>query len=185
MDSLQWIQSTGGPLILISEKGYKSWSGILSRTAYLNGRMEEAGDFLNPEETDYGKACLVDDYTGLVDIGAEKALIFGDEPLLTTAFFSLDHSLIVARCYYGASEATVDKFLHAFVPNSIDSWELATTFDAYSSQHYLFDAANCADNMDENSKNYLSLNIKQGKYQVWTSVYAPDEQTKLLLHKFV
>jgi hypothetical protein len=35
MNKLKWIDSAGGPLILISDKTVGLWSGILKRSAYL------------------------------------------------------------------------------------------------------------------------------------------------------
>ena len=46
MESLKWIDSNGGPLVLISDKSYKLWSGILKRSSYLENKFEEADDFM-------------------------------------------------------------------------------------------------------------------------------------------
>jgi hypothetical protein len=62
MDRLKWIDSAGGPLIIISDKSYNLWNGILKRSSYLDNKIEDADDFLNTDKADYGKACLVQDY---------------------------------------------------------------------------------------------------------------------------
>lgn len=83
MDRLKWVASEGGPLILISDKSKNLWSGILKRSSYLANKIEEADDFLDADEADYGKACLVQDYLGVVNVGNDTALVLGDEPLLS------------------------------------------------------------------------------------------------------
>jgi len=111
MDRLKWIDSAGGPLILISDKSYNMWSGILKRSSYLDKKIEDADDFLNADEADYGKACLVQDYLGIVDIGSDFVLVLGNEPLLTTVFRSGDNRVVIARWYYGEDEELVDNYL--------------------------------------------------------------------------
>jgi hypothetical protein len=184
MDKLKWIASAGGPLILISEKSYNLWSGILKRSSYLDNQIENNNDFLNAEETDYGKACLVQDYLGIVNVGNDTALVLGDEPLLTTVFLSVDSRVVIARWYYGEDEESVDSYLKTIDLNSIDNWEFSLTLKLSCSKQYLVDSACSASMLDKGNNDYLSLNIKQGHYKIWTSIFEPDDKTKLILHKF-
>jgi hypothetical protein len=182
MDRLKWIDSTGGPLILISDKSYKLWSGILKRSSYLDNKIEDADDFLNADETDYGKACSVQDYLGAVKVEDDTVLVLGDEPLLTTVFLSVDDRTVIARWYYGEDEQSVENFLKTIDLNSIDNWEFALTLNLSSDKQYLIDSA-CSASMFDKSNDHLSLDIQQGDYKIWTSVYEPDDKTKLLIHK--
>ena len=184
MDRLKWIDSAGGPLILISDNSYKLWSGILKRSSYLDNKIEDADDFLNADETDYGKACLVRDYLGVVNVGDDTALILGDEPLLTTVFASVDGRVVIARWYYGEDEELVVNNLKTIDLNSIDNWEFAMTFSLCSDKQYLFDSACSANVFDKGNKDCLSMNINQGNYKIWTSIYEPNDKTKLIIHKF-
>jgi hypothetical protein len=61
-----WVTSAGGPLILIPESACHLWGGA-PRT-------------YPDEEGDYGRACDVDGYVGLIDVGAAQALVLGDMP---------------------------------------------------------------------------------------------------------
>lgn len=180
---MKWIASAGGPLILIPEKSYKLWSGIFKRSAYLIGIEEDAEDFLDPDETDYGRACLVDDYLGLVKVDSEEVLILGEEPMLTTFFFSLEQP-VLARWCYGESEALVENYLATIDLDSIGNWEFALTLNISSTRQFLFDAACSASMLDHESNDYLPLNIPQGRYKIWTSMYEPDAKTKLIIHRF-
>jgi hypothetical protein len=183
MDKLKWIDSAGGPLILISDKTVGLWSGILKRSAYLKNIEEEADDFLVPEEADYGKACLIESYLGLLNIENEDVLILGDEPMLTTFFFSSDKP-VLARWYYGEDEVLVDNMLLNIDLNTINNWEFALTFNVKSNNQFLFDSASSKSMLDKQQSDYLQINIKAGQYNVSTSVFQPDNKTKLILHKF-
>src|SRR5688572_2978425 len=184
MDRLTWIESAGGPLVLVSDNSYKLWSGILRRSSYLNNKIEETDDFLNADEADYGKACLIQDYLGVVSIGDDTALVLGDEPLLTTVFHSIDNKVVIARLYYGESEESLDKRLRTIDLNSIKDWEFSLTFKLSSDRQYLFDAACSANLLNKESNGYLPINIMHGDYKLLTSIYAPDDKTKLLVHRF-
>jgi hypothetical protein len=184
MNRLKWIDSAGGPLILISDKSYNLWSGILKRSSYLDSKIEETDNFLNPDETDYGKACLVKDYLGVVNIGEDTALVLGDEPLLTTIFHSLDGRVVIARKSYSENEEFVDSNLKTIDLKLIDNWEFALTLILSGDKQYLFDSACSASMLDKGNNECLSMNIKQGDYKIWTSIYEPDDKTKLIIHKF-
>lgn len=183
MDKLKWIESTGGPLIMITDKSFPLWSGTLKRTSYLANKFEEADDFMDPDETDYGKACEVQDYLGEVDIGNEFALVLGDEPLLTTALKTRDGSFILARWIYADDSLFVENTLKVLEIDKINHWELGLTFSISSDIQYLFDSASNSRLLSEGEEKLL-LNIAKGSYEIWTSVYEPNAKTKLLIHRF-
>lgn len=184
MNSFKWIESAGGPLILIPDKSYNLWSGILKRSSYLNNKIEEAEDYLNADEADYGKACLIEDYLGVVNVGDDTALVLGDEPLRTTVFHTVDNTPVIARWYYGETEELVENYLSTIDLNLIDNWEPSLTFNFSSHRQILFDSASFASMLEKENIDYLLVNIKRGDYEIWTSIYDPDEKTKLIIHKF-
>lgn len=183
MDKLKWIVSAGGPLILISDKTISRWSGILNRSAYLKKEEEDADDFLDPDEADYGKACQVDGYVGLIKLDDEEVLVLGSEPMFTTFFFSHGKP-VLARWFNGEDEAFVDHALLNIDLGLMLNWEFELRFNLVSDTPFLFDSA-CSESMLNNQqRDYLRLNMKAGYYEVSTSVYEPDDKTKLILHKF-
>lgn len=183
MDRFRWIESTGGPLVLIADKSYQLWSGTLKRVSYLENRFEHADDFMDPDESDYGKACGVQDYLGVVDVGNDFALILGDEPLLTTALETRDGRFILARWIYADDNLFVENTLKVLKIDNINHWELGLTFSISSDAQYLFDSASNSRLLSEGEEK-LSLSIAKGSYEIWTSVYEPNEKTKLLIHRF-
>lgn len=184
MDNLKWIESTGGPLVLIADKSYQLWSGTLKRVSYLENRFEHADDFMDPDESDYGKACGVQDYLGVVDIGNDFALILGDEPLLTTTLETRDGHFIIARWIYADDKFFVEQNLQALNVDDINTWEMSLMFRLSSDTQFLFDSSLHSGMLDKGESNYLSLSIPTGLNKIWTSIYKPDSKTKLLIHKF-
>ena len=182
MNSLQWITTEGGPLILISHKRFNQWSGIMNRKAYLDEKEQDAEDFLNPDETDYGKACLVEDYVGIVAMEDDIALVLGDEPLPTTVYSLADGCVIIVRHYY-SDKQTFEDIINAINIDLIKTWAFSLTFVVTDTIQYLFDAACTASMLTAPSENCLALHLKEGNYTIWTAVYKPDDTTMLLIHK--
>ncbi|MEU9652768.1 Imm21 family immunity protein [Streptomyces sp. NPDC048110] len=71
--SLAWVESMGGPLIVVSVSALASWGGCTE-----SGLM--AGDATAPD--DYDRACAVDDLAGVIPIdeNGAQALVLADEP---------------------------------------------------------------------------------------------------------
>ncbi|WP_327152131.1 Imm21 family immunity protein [Nocardia sp. NBC_01329] len=70
-----WVHSAGGPLLIAPESELGHWAGV-----------EDAEDMDGAVETwgDYGRACSVRNYIGLVAVGSQQALVLGDQPARTT-----------------------------------------------------------------------------------------------------
>jgi hypothetical protein len=66
---VEWIESGGGPLIVVPEKVLSSWQGCDFESA--------------TNDDDYGRACEVEGYLGVIAVGGEQALVLG-EPWATT-----------------------------------------------------------------------------------------------------
>ncbi|WP_210748428.1 Imm21 family immunity protein [Actinomadura latina] len=69
---LAWVESGGGPLLAAPASQLAQWCGVTDD----DGPVETWGD--------YGRACAVEGYIGLVGVGAGQGLVFGDEPATTT-----------------------------------------------------------------------------------------------------
>ncbi len=67
-----WVSSTGGPLLAAPQSALSLWMGADS----AEGPVESWGD--------YGRACAIDGYIGVVAVGTQHALVLGDEPAMTT-----------------------------------------------------------------------------------------------------
>ncbi|MFF3791934.1 Imm21 family immunity protein [Streptomyces sp. NPDC001981] len=71
-----WVQSMGGPLIVIAVSALTSWRGCTEAGAIV-------GDATAPD--DYDRACAVDDLAGVIAVGdnGAQALVLADEPATT------------------------------------------------------------------------------------------------------
>ena len=67
-----WVESAGGPLLVAPVSELARWGGSTDD----DGPVETWGD--------YGRACSVQGYIGVVDVGGQQALVLGDEPASTT-----------------------------------------------------------------------------------------------------
>jgi hypothetical protein len=72
VNSLNWVESAGGPLLVAPRSQLRHWGGSTDD----DGPVETWGD--------YGRACTVEGYIGLITIGDQQALVLGDEPASTT-----------------------------------------------------------------------------------------------------
>ncbi|WP_276483450.1 Imm21 family immunity protein [Paraflavitalea pollutisoli] len=178
---LKWIESGGGPLVLMDENSVKGWSGVLDSRAYADNKLEDAADFMDAEQADYGKACLVEDMLGLVDVDDNQALVLNDDALPTTVLPPIDSVTVIARAVSGESFAKVEAYLKQLPLASITDWQEFGIFRVVDEYLVLFDAAAYAIILRE--PDYLAINMPVGSYFVSTAMYEPDEQTQVLLHK--
>ncbi|MFD7864801.1 immunity 21 family protein [Streptomyces sp. NPDC059783] len=73
---LDWVESMGGPLIVIPVSALDAWRGCAEGGTVV-------GDGVDPD--DYDRACAVDDLAGAITVGENgvHALVLGDEPATT------------------------------------------------------------------------------------------------------
>lgn len=88
--SYTWTQSNGGPLVLLEAGLLPAWKGLTN-----------VKDPLDPA-TDYGRACAVSDYVGVIPLGqGVQAVVLGGDPTLPATWGSLRGALFLARTYAG------------------------------------------------------------------------------------
>lgn len=75
LNRMHWIESTGGPLLLLEGALLPQWHGSFGNSDAV---------------TDYDRACQIEDYVGTVEVGGGFGLVLGEEPFPTTWWRS-DH----------------------------------------------------------------------------------------------
>jgi hypothetical protein len=105
-----WVTSAGGPLILIPQSVCHQWGGA-PRT-------------YPDDEGDYGRACGVDGYLGLIDVGAAQALVLGDMPART--MFIPQHNVLVREIAGDADDADLPALVTDLLPRM--EWEAGPTW---------------------------------------------------------
>ncbi|MGW2111166.1 immunity 21 family protein [Streptomyces sp. NPDC001948] len=108
-----WVESMGGPLILIPVSALDAWHGC------TEGGMT-VGDGVDPD--DYDRACAVDGLAGAIAVGEGRpqALVLGDEPA-TTCYMPEHHAFL--RWLAADSETGLKAAAEAVLTDPATQWE--------------------------------------------------------------
>ena len=164
-EELVWIESTGGPLILVEAPLVSDWGG------------HESGSVIGV--TDYERACRVTGYIGRVDVGIGQAIVLGDQPYATTWWCPNDHDtglLVRWGCADGEEEV-----LEALANLPKDGWEKANVdVDIAYETLLLFDSAFPGYDVGAS----IPIHLSRGHYRLETLDFEPNERTELIVHRF-
>ncbi len=158
-----WVRTAGGPLIAVPKSELNNWAGV--------------GDNEGPVETwgDYGRACAVEGYIGLVTVGAQQALVLGDEPAMTTYLTGERLFVRWAAAYSEADLVAAAKRALADQPDWDHdedlNWEVQESV-------VLFDSAIPGAELELDDR--LIIDLKPGQYRV-RATYAEDEDSWMIL----
>jgi len=181
-DRPKWVASLGGPLILVPVEVAHLWRGTDGI-----GPSSEVWESWGQDDfpgTDYGRACGVDDYLGVLACGPGECLILGDEPMQATILPASDGGLIV-RWMWAECEEDVIQVIRS-VPE--DVWEaISHRFNVGEGDLLLFDSAYPGDDLPTTSAGtnvpWLRVSVPRGTYEIDTADYEPDQRTRLILHR--
>lgn len=162
----EWIESTGGPLLLLEKELLPYWHGISRSSATM---------------TDYDRACKIADFVGAIKVGPGSGVILGEEPLSTTWWQSphLLNSFLV-RWVCAENEERVRAALSS-LPRDIRCEATEVKLEAFNGELILFDSACCGTDIDD----YLTIEIPRGRYAIETLHFEPNHELSLILHRFV
>ncbi|MEV8395185.1 MULTISPECIES: Imm21 family immunity protein [unclassified Streptomyces] len=109
---LAWVQSMGGPLIVIPASAVDQWGGCTENGIIVGGT--EVPD-------DYDRACDVESWAGIIDVGAEASgLVLADEPA-TTCYLSEQN--VFVRWLAADSDAELLEAAKAVLDDPATDWE--------------------------------------------------------------
>ncbi|MEV4569326.1 Imm21 family immunity protein [Nonomuraea sp. NPDC049419] len=158
-----WISTAGGPLIAVPQSELNTWAGVDDN----DGPVETWGD--------YGRACAVEGYIGTVTVGAQQALVLGDEPAMTTYLPTERLFLRWAAAYSEAELVTAAKRALAAGPEWDDdedlNWEVREPV-------VLFDSAIPGAELEPDDR--LIIDLESGQYRV-RATYTKDEDNWMIL----
>lgn len=159
---MEWLNSTGGPLICAEETIAKHWMGIDGSSA-----LDEPGN-------DYSRACQTTEYLALLNCNAGFVVVLGDEPL-QSAFARLeDGSLAIIRWVYSKSAAVENIFSGPLV--DLQVLLPPVSFKIMHGSLILFDSA-------FQSVEGLRTDLAVGEYEVTTEQLC-RENYSFIIHKF-
>jgi hypothetical protein len=153
--AVDWVESGGGPLVVVPETVLSFWAGA------------DGEDMA----TDYDRACEVDGYVGLLPVGDSVALVLGDEPA-STAYLP-DQGTFVRW-----SAANSEDELLAEVPAALAAavWENEVRWNV-PGPVVLFDSAWPGDEADR--AEHLRVPLEPGPYAVRAAYARPGPETWL------
>lgn len=156
--AVTWVESLGGPLVVVPEAVLEAWSG-------------SAG---NDDGTDdYGRACAIEGHIGLVPVGQAEGLVLGDEPA-STAYLPAQ-GLFVRWSAAESEEAMLGSVGAAM---RAASWEPELLWQV-PGPVVLFDSAWTGEECRQ--QDHVRVDLKTGPYAVRAAYVEPDPQTWLTL----
>ena len=176
--ALQWINSNGGPLLLLPSSLLGVWEGADEPEPY---RGVEARSRWNPggPATDYDRACDVTELVGTIQVGVGEGLGLADEPLATTWWPAPEiGGGILVRWEYADSDGAAGRWVTA-IPGSLP-WEPSVRFSFDKGPLVLFDSAEAG---PDPWGPRLEIGLLGGVYDVHTIRWRADLTTSLLLHR--
>lgn len=153
---MKWIESTGGPFILLSDALLTQWRGC---------------------DGDYERACEIEDWLGVLGVGSREALVVNDEPMPTSTCLGPDSCLLV-RWSCAPDERTVLRHLEQAGELALPAPSVVVDFG--NSSVVLFDSS--AAGSDLASAESLRIELPAARCAVRTLDWRPDEDTRLILH---
>lgn len=177
-----WIESGGGPLLLLPAEHLDAWEGT---DPPRDGRPIRSRFRWNPASVpcDYDRACDVEDLVGAIPVGAGAAVVLGDEPLATTwrPLPGVPGGAIV-RWRHAPSREHARRRLEALC--RLDFEPTDCVLETASGRVALFDAAVPGASFEADGTGAW-LDLPAGRYRVGVREWRPDPETALLLHPLV
>jgi hypothetical protein len=159
-----WVESNGGPLVAVPQQDLSLW-----RSAPEDPHADDPSGW-----GDYGRACEVGDYLGILPIAHSQALVFGEVPEPTT--FLPERSIFV-RWEGANSEAALLGSVDAAL--SMASWQSEVRWNV-PGPVVLFDSAYPgADVFAHLAGEHLVIDLAPGCYSVRHASVEPDDDTMI------
>lgn len=160
---MQWIESGGGPLVVVPQTRLDRWRGVDCRSS--------------DDTSDYDRACEVADDVAVVRVADTEILVLGEEPFRTTWLPDEKGGLLI-RWVYADKEDSIPEFLSA--PGLEDALSASGVSFTTPGACVLFDSAEPGDDIRGDS---MALALKPGTYAVKSAIVKPSAEVRLLIHQ--
>lgn len=179
-NSIVWIESNGGPLILLPKNLLMYWNGNESILPKVQDGGTDENKSLN-DFTDYDRACHLSDYINLISVGQAQGLVLGDMPSLTAwwPLPEINSGMLVRRIFANEDESIIHSLSHM----SLDLFPPASfVWNNVNENLILMDSAfpGLAPYVPEMNRTMFTL--PPGNFGIRTLEYGPDNDTFLILH---
>ncbi|MEU4029111.1 immunity 21 family protein [Streptomyces anulatus] len=165
-----WVESMGGPLIVVPVSALEAWRGCTETGVMV-------GDATAPD--DYDRACAVDGPAGVIAVGENgaQALVLADEP--ATSCFLSEHRAFL-RWLAADSEAGLKAAAGAVLADPATEWEECGTWSS-DGPATLMDSAEAGSALDTEypgggKPSQASVALPAGRWRVRATHTKADEE---------
>ncbi|ADD45461.1 immunity 21 family protein [Stackebrandtia nassauensis] len=174
---LTWVETDGGPIVVLQAATAARWSGV--------DGTDDSDDVTT--WGDYGRACTVDEYHGLVEFDSAQppltALVLGDEPQSSTY---LPKHRVIARWTCADSEDQLLDMIDTRIPDA--HWQSPLHWHVSAGGLVMFDSAYALADFGPGgcaTESPLHIDLPAGPYEVTLAFVATtDERAMATLHRF-
>ena len=168
MTDIHWISTYGGRFIVLEESLLSEWHGF----------PDDGRDPLDTSH-DYGRACALDGLAATLNVGEGVGLVFGENKC--GGVWSLAELPILFEWIYADNEDAVVSAL-SVVPNILEPDE-TTEYSIGRGPLVVFDSAFAGVEFEpQHSHRFV---MPEGDYLVASTIYEPNDNTGLILHRFL
>lgn len=157
VDEVRWIESAGGPLVVVPSSKTHSWHGV--------------------DAEDYADACDTEGYTGILDRPWGRILVLNDEPLRTAVVQGNNGVAIVRWLYAPGANFLVDAAANFDARSTLPVERLRITFLRES--HAILDSGAVGRDAEQ-----LTLEPPPWTQVLATYVIKLGEELGFVLHRF-
>ena len=165
---VQWISSYGGRFITLPDASLSDWSGF----------PDGGGDPLDVSH-DYGRACATSGYAELLTVGDTCGLVFGENEF-GGIWLESPYPILFEWVHAASEDAVVESL--ARIPADLDA-EATLRFDVLSDHLNVFDSVFPGNELE--LQNRYRFAIQSGTYTIASSVYSPNDEIGLIVHRFL
>jgi hypothetical protein len=166
-ESMDWVFSGGGPLLLAPDAALLLWGGSDSSA-------------INDAGTDYQRACQLKAEIASISIGEETGLVIGGQPFETCWLpHEADGGGTLVRWDFGPAELDIGQLVAS--ESALLSWKRNLTFAHDGLPLRLFDSAFPGSDIRTPS---VGIKLRAGLYEVESTQIQKGDEVSIRLHRF-
>lgn len=171
---LKWLETLGGPHLLVSTESLRSWNGL-----------ERAFDHLSSEDiSDYARACRIKNWVGMIEVGESNALVLSGDAGAISWISNSDSigGLLVQWIGADSEQQILEGIENGSVLNCLtDSNAERLIYSVNGSGlMYLIDSVDSGKDLRQP---YINIDMTAGEYLV-ESGYFEDPDLMLIVRRF-
>jgi hypothetical protein len=161
---MRWIETLGGPFILMEERLAIGWGG--HRRSTFPGY-----------ESDYEMASRVKGWAALLPVGDGCGIVMWGDALRATLFQSSWGSPVIVRWEYAETEEDVIKHLRNLQVDVFEQGDIEHLVTK-TERMMLFDSVHTMDTIEDS----IGFTLNPGRHTLRTVEWHPDASTSLVIH---